>query len=317
MKILFMGTPEIAAEPLKVISREHEICAVVTRIDKPNSRGNKLIPSPVKLFAQEAGIKLYQPKSLKQGFIDEIKILEPDIIIVVAFGMILPTDILNYSKYGAINLHASTLPKYRGAAPIQRAIESGEVSIGLTVMQMDKGIDTGDMLLNREFPITPDETFGDIYERLCAGGGELLLEALDKIESGTIIPQKQNDALSTYADKIEKSELKIDFAQSAETILNKIRSTSPYLPRYGIYTRGDDFSSKTMLKFIRAKVSNSDSDAAVGTITALSDKGSGSITIKCVKGQIDLLSVTPEGKSTMNAGDFVRGRKIAIGDRFI
>ncbi|MBQ4067606.1 MAG: methionyl-tRNA formyltransferase, partial [Clostridia bacterium] len=230
MKVLFMGTPDFARTCLSAIVEEgFEIVGVVTQPDKPKGRSYKMTPPPVKVYAEEKGLDVYQPVTLKdEAFKEELEALDPDIIIVAAYGKILPPYIINYPKYGCINAHGSVLPKYRGAAPIQRAIMDGERETGITVMYMNEGLDTGDMILVERTPITEEDTFETLHDRLADIGGRTLVEAMKALEAGTARREKQDDSLATYAEKITKDDCIIDFSVLPEKLLCKIRGLSPF-----------------------------------------------------------------------------------------
>jgi methionyl-tRNA formyltransferase len=306
MKILFMGTPDIAAGVLKVlIESSHEIVATVTREDKPRGRGNVMTPTPVRILATENGIKSYTPKTLRDPeFTALLSELCPDIIVVVAYGKILPREVLSYPKYGCINLHVSLLPKYRGSAPMQRAIMNGERETGVTVMQMDEGLDTGDILLQEKFQIGERDNLETVHDKSMEIGAQLLLKALSEIENGSIIPEKQNDAISSYAQKVEKSELKIDFNFPAGAVSAKIRGLTPP----GAYA----FHNGKMLKLY--DVMEIDACGMPGEVINTDARGGGYIDVACKSGALRVFSVVPEGKGKMTAGDFLRGRKIQKGD---
>jgi len=224
-----MGTPDFAVESLKKLYEAgHNIMAVVSQPDKPVGRGMKLVPTPTKEFAIEKGIPVYQPEKVRNNeeFINELKMLKPDIMVVVAYGKILPEEILNIPKYGCINVHGSLLPKYRGAAPIQWSIIKGEEETGVTTMYMDKGMDTGDMLLKETIAIEKNDTYGSLYEKLKTLGGNLIVKTLDSIADGTVKRQKQPDTF-TVAPMIFKENCKIDWYQSAFAIRNLIRGVNP------------------------------------------------------------------------------------------
>ncbi len=307
MKIMFMGTPEISATCLKrLVESGFEVTSVVTREDKPRKRGNIMMPTPTKAYALEAGIEVYTPGTLRDGAFMEILAKEaPELIVVVAYGKILPKEVLEYAKYGCINLHVSLLPKYRGAAPMQRAIMAGERETGVTVMQMDEGLDTGDVLAVRKFEIGPEDNLEDIHDRSAAVGADLLCQIIPKIERGEISPIKQNGAEATYAAKIEKEDCKIDFSKSASELDFIIRGVTP-IPGAFAYLGGK------MLKICRAKPIEKRGEA--GAVSEVSGVGAGSFTVGCGEGSLLVLEVIPEGKGRMSAGDFVRGRKIAVGD---
>ena len=306
MKILFMGTPDFALASLKALCESGEnVVGVVTQTDKPKGRGYELTPPPVKEYALEKNIPVYQPKTLKgEDFDALLREIDPDMIIVVAFGKILPENVINYPKYGCINVHGSLLPKYRGAAPMQRAIIDGEKVTGITTMYMDVGLDTGDMIYKEEFVIEDEHDFEDVHDGLAALGASLLLKTVNDIKEGKAPREKQNDAEMTYAAKIEKADCLIDFGKSAREIHDLIRGLSP-IPLSFTHT-----SDGKLLKVLKARVSAFKGECVVGEVISLD----GGITVKCGDGAIELLRVLPEGKGRMDASDFIRGRKIAIGD---
>ena len=303
-----MGTPDFALFSLKALYESgEEIAAVITQPDKPTGRGYVLTPPPVKRWALEKSIPVYQPKTLRdEAFADLLSEIDPELIIVVAFGKILPENVLNYPKYGCINVHGSLLPEYRGAAPMQRAIIDGKKTTGITTMYMAAGLDTGDMLLKAETEILPNDNFEDIHDKLGVLGAETLLRTVNKIKSGTLAAEKQDDSLATYAAKIEKSDCLINFSKDANTVHNLIRGLSP-IPLSFTHT-----PDGKLLKVVRAEVEDAESENTElpGTVTSVD----GRITVACGKGKINLLTVVPEGKSRMSGADFIRGRKIGVGD---
>lgn len=309
MKILFMGTPDFAAACLKALFDKGEnIVGVVTQPDKQKGRGMKFIPSPVKVFAEENSLPVYQPLTLRDdAFAKLLSDIDPELIIVAAYGKILPTNVLEYPTHGCINAHASLLPKYRGAAPIQRAIMDGEAETGVTAMYMEEGLDTGDMLLTKKVSIEENDDFGTVHDKLCVAGGEAMCEAVDQIRSGSLCPVKQDDSLSTYASKITKEEGCVDFTLTSKEIHNRIRAMSP-VPLAYTYT-----PDGKLLKLVSARISSKciSADTLPGTVISTDN---GVITIACGCGAIDVTHVLPEGKSRMKASDFINGRKIACGD---
>ena len=307
MRILFMGTPEISATCLKkLIEDKKEVVAVVTREDKPRGRGNVMTPTPVKSLAIESSIPVYTPTTLRGGeFLELLREIAPELIVVVAYGKILPPEVINYPKYGCINLHVSLLPKYRGAAPMQRAIMDGESETGVTVMYMDEGLDTGDIISREVFPISDSDDFESIHDRSADIGSKLLSDTVDAIEAGTAKREKQDDNLATYAKKVEKEDCKIDFTLDARTVNCRIRGVTP-IPGAFAYLNGK------MLKICRADIV--DAVGAPGEVIDTDSSGEGSITVACGVGGLRIYKVIPEGKGRMSAGDFVRGRKIKIGD---
>ena len=303
-----MGTPDFAIPTLNAIYENgEEIVGVITQPDKPKGRGYTLTPPPVKAWALEKGLEVYQPNTLKdEAFAELLGKLDPELIVVVAFGKILPKNVLDYPKHGCINVHGSLLPKYRGAAPMQRAIIDGEKVTGVTIMYMDAGLDTGDMLYKSEVEIAEDDNFESIHDKLSSVGADALIETVKLIKEGNAVREKQDEALSTYAAKIEKSDCLIDFSKSAEEIHNLIRGLSP-IPLTFTHT-----PDGKLLKITSAHVVDRDSasDKPAGYVSALD----GEITVVCGKGKIALTGVLPEGKGRMKADEFIRGRKINVGD---
>ncbi len=309
MRIVFMGTPDFALYSLKALCEAGEdVVGVVTQPDKPRGRGYVLTPPPVKVYAAERGIPVYQPSTLKNGAFDEtLRALDPELIIVVAFGKILPRSVLDYPKHGCINVHGSLLPDLRGAAPMQRAIMNGLPVTGITTMYMAEGLDTGDMLLRQEVAIEEDDNFESVHDKLAACGAQVLLDTIAALRSGTLTPEPQDDRLATYAAKIEKEDCLIDFAADARTVHNRIRGLSP-MPLAFTHT-----PDGKLLKVPAARVGQSVEVGPVadpGTVIALD----GCIEVACRQGTICLQTVTPEGKKSMTARDFINGRKIKIGD---
>ena len=308
MKILFMGTPDFAVFSLKAIveSGKHTICGVATQPDKPKGRGYAMLPPPVKVYAESQNIPVYQPATLRdESFAALLSELDPEIIIVVAYGKILPKNVLDYAKYGCVNVHGSLLPEYRGAAPMQRAIIDGKAVTGITTMYMAEGLDTGDMLLKAELPIDEDDNFETIHDKLGALGASLILDTIEAIGNGTAQRIQQDDSLSTYAAKITKEDCLLDFSCDARTVHNLIRGLSP-IPLSFTHT-----PDGKLLKILEAKISDEEkAHENAGEVISL-DNG---ITVACGRGAITLLRVLPEGKARMSASDFIRGRKINIGD---
>lgn len=305
-----MGTPEIAATCLSaLIAHGYEIVGAVCQPDKPKGRGMVLTPPPVKATAEAAGIPVYQPERLKDGaFLPVLEETAPDLIAVVAYGKILPSYILNYPKYGCINAHVSLLPKYRGAAPMQRAIMAGERETGVTVMQMDEGMDTGAILLQESFPIGEHDNFEDIHDRSAALGAEMLCRVADGLQTGSITPVPQPDAGVSYAAKIEKEDCLLDFTRPAKVLDACIRGLSP-VPL--AFTHTEDGK---LLKVVRAVIAVDAPMGVPGEVVALSDKGDGAVTVACGDGAIAFTRVKPEGKGEMSAADLIRGRKIRLGE---
>ena len=308
MLILYMGTPDFALFALRALCDAGEnVVGVVTQPDKPKGRGYELCPPPVKVFALEKGIPVYQPATLKNGAFDaELAALAPDLIVVVAYGKILPQSVLDFPRYGCINIHGSLLPEYRGAAPMQRVLIDGKHETGVTIMQMEAGLDTGAMLTVARTPIGENDNFEDIHDRLGALGADALLQTLADIRAGKISPVPQDEALATYAAKIEKSDCLLDFSKAARTVHDRVRGLSP-IPL--AFTRTPDGK---MLKVITTRISTArvPEGTAAGTVLALGD----TVTVACGEGAIEILRLLPEGKGRMSAADYVRGRRLSVGD---
>ncbi|MBQ8289472.1 MAG: methionyl-tRNA formyltransferase [Clostridia bacterium] len=307
MKIMYMGTPDISATVLKKLYDDgQDIVCVVTGEDKPRRRGGAVLPTPTKAMAQSLGIDVLTPATLSdESFLSALDALAPELIVVVAFGKILKPRVLNAPKYGCINLHVSLLPKYRGAAPMQRAIIDGESETGVCIMYMDEGLDTGDIIAQEKFPISDTDDFETVHDRSADIGGALLSRVIRDIEAGTATRTPQNGELATYAKKIEKEDCKIDFTYGAKTVSAKIRGVTP-IP--GAFC----FHRDKMLKLFG--VCATVGKGAPGEVISLDGKGEGSITVACSEGAIRVLGVSPEGRGRMSAGDFIRGRKIEAGD---
>lgn len=305
MRILFMGTPEFAKKNLEALYNSgEEIIGVVTAPDKPKGRGMVLTPSDVKKFALEKNLTVYQPLTLKDGaFLDTLKELNPDLIVVVAYGKILPSYVLDYPKYGCINNHASILPKYRGAAPIQRAIMDGDKETGVSVMKMDVGLDTGDVIFVEKVTIEENDNFETVHDKLAEAGSTALLKTVELLKNGKATYTKQPDTF-TYAEKILKSDCLIDFNKSLDQIHNQIRGLSP-IPLS--YTKTPDGK---ILKVVKAHKTDKSPKGQIGEVVAFDN----AICVNCKDGVIALDTIVPEGKSKMNASDFINGRKISVGD---
>lgn len=303
MRILFMGTPQFAQMSLKaLVEDKREVVCVITQPDKPKGRGYEMAMPEVKVYALEKNIPVYQPDTLKDGAI--LPILEeyrPDVIIVVAYGKILPEYILKFPKYGCINIHGSLLPKYRGAAPIQRAVIDGEEVSGVTSMYMEKGLDTGDMLIKRELPIGRETTAGEYHDELAVLGGEVLLDTLDALAAGTLSPEKQDEALSTYASQLSKAEGEIDWNNTNEQIYNKIRGLNPW-PKAFSFMGG----KRLVIDFVY----KTPQCGKAGEILCADENG---LVVACGEGSVLIKEIKPEGKKKMSVGDFLRGHKIEKG----
>ena len=303
IKIVFMGTPDFAVPCLETLVKTEDVKAVFTQPDKPKGRGFKMIPTPVKVSALEYNIPVYQPKSLRkcedaENSMQILREINPDLIVVTAYGQILPKEVLELPKYGCINIHASLLPKYRGAAPIQWCILNGEKKTGVTSMQMDIGLDTGDMLVKRETDIGENETSAELFERLSIMGGEVLAETIEKIKSDSLEPVKQDDSLSSYSPMISKEMSRLDFSKSAQEIHNIIRGITGFTMLDG-----------KRLKIYRSSLTGEYSTAQNGEIADLKNFG-----VKCGDGQIIRFEeIQLEGSKRMETSAFLRGKKLEKG----
>ena len=307
MRIIFMGTPDFAVQVLDAIIKEgHEVVGVYTQPDKPKGRGNSMQFTPVKEKAVEYVIPVYQPIKVREPeVVEEMKQLQPDVIVVVAFGQILPETILNLPPLGCINVHASLLPKYRGAAPIQRVIIDGEKESGVTTMYMAKGLDTGDMIEKTVVPIDAKETGGSYHDKLAVAGAELCLSTLKKLEDGTAQRTPQDDSQSCYAHMLNKGMGVLDFQKSAVELERLIRGLNPWPSAY------TQLQGKT-LKVFEADVmdENVAATAAPGTVVAVDKK---SFTVQCGTGALKILSLQLEGKKRMETAAFLLGYTITPG----
>ena len=303
MNIMFMGTPDFALISLeKLAERGYNVTSVVCREDKPKGRGGQMAMPPTKEFAIQKGINVYQPASFKDGAFKEVLEKEnPDIIIVVAYGRILPEYVLNYPKYGCINLHGSILPKYRGSAPIQWTVINGDELAGVSTMFMDVGLDTGDIIDIYTTPLGKTETAGELFDRLAVSGAELLCETIEKIKNGTAKRTPQNENEATYAPMLSKEMGKLDFAMPAEKIRNLVRGLSPWPSAYVNTNKG-------IMKVHTAEVINKNADVPVGTRIQSKD----AIILQTADGQISLTEVQLQGKKRMSAADLLRGHDIVI-----
>jgi methionyl-tRNA formyltransferase len=305
MKIIFMGTPEFAIPSLKILlDNQYEITAVVTTPDKPQGRGQKFAYSQVKTFALEKNIPILQPESLKEEFfINQLKSLNPDLIVIVAFR-ILPREVFTIPKFGAFNLHASLLPKYRGAAPINWAIIKGEKETGVTTFFLQEKVDTGNVLLQARLPIKDDETAGELHDRLADVGAEIVLHTMRLIEMGKAITKQQDNLLATPAPKIFKEDCKIEWSQSANQVHNFIRGLSP-VP--GAFTNHNG----KLIRIYRTKIIESLSKVQAGSIVEASKR----LLVTAGKGVLEILELQQEGKKKLNSEEFLRGYNFYAGDK--
>ncbi len=312
MKVVFLGTPEFAIKSLEKLhfNSKHKVVAVVTQPDKPNGRGKKIEPSPVKEFALKHEIPLYQFNKISRDGIETLKKLKADIFVTVAYGQILSEQVISIPKYGVVNVHASLLPKYRGASPIQSAVINGEKQTGITIMQTDIGLDTGDILKQAKVDIGEYETAGELSYRLSALGAEMLNSTLDEIENGIVYPIKQIQTDASFTRKIEKTDCYINWNKTAKQIKNLIYGVNPE-PIASTVINGE------ILKVYTAKISNivADANKENGEILPESSAKAG-VFVKTGNGVLELLDVQLPGKKILEAKQLISGRKIKVGDVF-
>ncbi|BDA58564.1 methionyl-tRNA formyltransferase [Shewanella xiamenensis] len=300
LNIIFAGTPDFAARHLQaLINSHHNVIAVYTQPDRPAGRGKKLTASPVKELALAHNIPVYQPGSLrKEPAQQQLAALNADIMVVVAYGLILPKVVLDTPRLGCINVHGSILPRWRGAAPIQRALWAGDKETGVTIMQMDVGLDTGDMLLKTYLPIEDDDTSASLYEKLAQQGPDALLQALEGLANGTLAAEKQDEALANYAEKLSKEEARLDWTKSATQLWQEVRAFNPWPVSYFEH-------QGNTIKVWQTQVSTTSSNAAPGTIISASKKG---IEVATGDGVITLLSMQLPGKKPLSVADILNAR---------
>ncbi len=304
MRIVFMGTPEFAVPSLRILlEQKYQVAGVVTAADKPAGRGLELSPSRIKLFAAERGLKILQPEKLKDpAFVAELQELDPDIIVVVAFR-ILPPEVYRIARRGAFNLHASLLPRYRGAAPINWAIIRGDKETGVTSFLLEETVDTGSVVLQARVPIGPEETAGELHDRLAEVGAEIVLHTVRLMEAGKARPQPQDASLATPAPKILREHCRIDWSKSAAEIHNLVRGLSP---RPTAYTNHNG----SMLKIFRTRVANGARAGAPGTAVVTE----GRLIVSTGNGSVEILEVQQEGKRKLSADEFLRGYRLQPGE---
>ncbi len=304
MRIVYMGTPDFAVPALEKLAQspDYTVAAVFTQPDKPKGRKMVMTPPDVKVCAEKLGIPVFQPASMRsEEAYNSLKELNPDVIVVAAYGQILPKAVLDLPKFGCVNIHGSLLPKYRGAAPIQQSVLDGEKVTGVTTMLMDAGLDTGDILLKSETEIGENETAGELFDRLAVLGGELIVETLDKLKKGEITPQKQDESLATHTSKISKELCPIDFNKSAFEVHNKVRGLNPWPVAV------TEIAGKTV-KVYSTRVSEMKGEP--GTILSLKP-----FVVACGDKSVELIEIQPQGKKRMTAQAFLAGHKLNIGDK--
>ncbi|CBY86239.1 MULTISPECIES: methionyl-tRNA formyltransferase [Haemophilus] len=304
LNIIFAGTPDFAAQHLQaILNSQHNVIAVYTQSDKPAGRGKKLQASPVKQLAEQNNIRVYQPKSLfKEEAQSELKALNADVMVVVAYGLILPKAVLDAPRLGCLNVHGSILPRWRGAAPIQRSIWAGDVQTGVTIMQMDEGLDTGDMLHKIYCDILPTETSTSLYNKLAELAPSALIDVLDNLENSKFIAEKQDGSQSNYAEKLSKEEAQLDWSLPAMQLERNIRAFNPWPIAY--FLTEDKDGNAQILKVYQAEVLPHQ-DKPAGTILSADKNG---IQIATVDGVLKLLQLQPAGKKPMSAQDLLNGR---------
>ncbi len=306
MRLVFMGTPAFAVQPLRaLVAAGHDVAGVITRLDKPSGRNRVLTAPPVKLAAQEAGLSVYQPRRVREPeFIETLRKINPDIIVVSAYGQILPKEILFLPKHGCINIHASLLPAYRGAAPINWAIIRGESRTGITIMQMDEGMDTGAILLQESIPIAPRDTAGTLTEKMAQLGAKMITAALPLIEAGSLTPVLQDGSNATLAPILRKEDGLIDWMMPAVEIHNRVRGLSPWP---GAYTLLDG----KIIKIIETEATSGTGDPGL-----LYPTNKSVLTVGTGGGLLRILTLQPADKKPMSAGDFLRGHHGTVGKKF-
>ena len=304
MRILFMGTPDIAARSLAaLLEAGHTVVGVFTRADKPVGRKQVLTAPPVKKLAVEHGIPVWQPATLRDGEAEKVfRALQPDLVVVVAYGRILPPELLHIAPLGCVNLHVSLLPKYRGSAPIQWAVLNGDTRTGVTIMQLDEGCDTGDILMVEPVEIGPETTSGELFDQVSAVGAETLVRAVEDLAAGRLTPRPQDEAMATKAPPLTKEMARFTFAEPAEHLHNWVRGMNPWPVAFF------ELDGKK-IKVLESRLAENPQQAAPGTVLALKP-----LTIACARGALQLLTVTPEGGRPMAGTAWAAGRRLHTGD---
>ena len=304
MRILFMGTPDIAARSLAaLLEAGHTVVGVFTRADKPVGRKQVLTAPPVKKLAVEHDIPVWQPATLRDGEAEKVfRALQPDLVVVVAYGRILPQELLHIAPLGCINLHVSLLPKYRGSAPIQWAVLNGDTKTGVTIMQLDEGCDTGDILMVEPVEIGPETTSGELFDQVSAVGAETLVRAVEELAAGRLTPRPQDEAMATKAPPLTKEMARFTFAEPAEHLHNWVRGMNPWPVAFF------ELDGKK-IKVLESRLAENPQQAAPGTVLALKP-----LTIACARGALQLLTVTPEGGRPMAGTAWAAGRRLHTGD---
>lgn len=304
MNIVFMGTPDFAVKSLEaIIADGHNVQAVYTKADAPKGRKMVLTPSDVKVCALEHNLTVYTPSTFKdEAEVERLKALNPDLIVVVAYGKLLPKSVLDIPKYGCVNVHGSILPKWRGAAPIQWTVLSGDEYGGVTTMYMNEGLDTGDIILTRKVKVGENETSGQLFDRLCVDGAELLSETIRQIQAGTAPRTAQNNDEATYASMLSKELSEIDFTKPNKEVHNKVRGLSPWPS-----AQSKLFGKR--VKIIETRLSSKSGEA--GKVISVNP-----LTVACGEGSVEIVTLQPEGKRAMASSDYLKGHNIEIGTAF-
>lgn len=307
--LVYMGTPEFAVPPLEaLVESGHQVLRVVTQPDRPRGRKRRVTPGPVKQYALSRGLGVWQPTKIRDAtFVDRLRALAPDVIVVVAYGRILPPEILGIPRLGCVNLHASLLPRYRGAAPIHRAVMRGETQTGITTMLMDEGLDTGDILLQRIVPIGPDDNTGLVHDRLSRLGAQLLVETLDRLAAGKLIPQPQEESRATYAPPLRREDERIIWSRPATQIKNQVRGLDPWP---GAFTILEDRE----VKIWRVDVAETDEGGGVPGELLRADPENG-LVVQTGAGALRIRELQPAGRKRLRAEDFLRGHRLTVGTK--
>ena len=307
MNIIFAGTPQFAANALAALIKRHNVVAVLTQPDRPSGRGMHLTASPVKQLAMQHALPVLQPTTLKNAEIQQtIAGLDADVMVVAAYGLILPKAVLQLPRHGCLNIHASLLPRWRGAAPIQRAILAGDAESGITIMQMDEGLDTGEILLKKVCRIEPTETSQSLHDKLAELGAQAVIEALQAMELGKLRPEQQDTSQATYAAKLTKAEAQLDWTQDAKQLERAVRGYFPFPTAYAPF-------EGTQIKILRASLDSGAEAAAAGTVVAV-DKDR--IRVACGKGVLGLEILQKPGGKALPVAQFVQSFPVKVGDRF-
>lgn len=305
MKIIFAGTPQFAADALAALSKEHQVAAVLTQPDRPSGRGMQLTASPVKQLAQQLALPVLQPATLKNEEIQrDLAAFDADLMVVAAYGLILPKAVLQLPSHGCLNIHASLLPRWRGAAPIQRAILAGDAETGITIMQMDEGLDTGDMLLKTACPISAEDTAETLHDKLAGMGAQAIVATLRELEKGELHPQRQDNEKATYAAKLSKAEAQLDWSKSAAELERAVRGYFPFPVAHTQF-------GETPVKILKAAIGEG-SSAIPGTVLAVDKE---TIHIACGNGALALKVLQKPGGKALPVAQFVQGFPLKVGDR--